>query len=152
MKKIAVILGALFFLGLIGAGAVIGNPFKVTDPADPRFNLEKFKLGDYRDREELGHAFTILFPIGMSRKEVEKTLMKSGVVEVSALKLGSGSHTHWEVRYTEHPNPFRQLKEAAAHIFIYDSDENLINILPFLGDKVYQGMPAYQYIGDGRYE
>ncbi len=52
-------------------------PWKVTDPADPRFDPMKFEFADY-DGAGLGHALACLFPAGTPKDDVDKILVETG--------------------------------------------------------------------------
>lgn len=66
----------IFFFALIGLLALCGcNPFKVTDPNDPRFDIKKFELNDYRSNKEIAEVIRKYMPIGTSRNDVEKILV-----------------------------------------------------------------------------
>uniref|UniRef100_A0A2A4YYY4 Lipoprotein SmpA/OmlA domain-containing protein n=1 Tax=OCS116 cluster bacterium TaxID=2030921 RepID=A0A2A4YYY4_9PROT len=51
------------------------NPFKVTDPGDPKFDIEKLKFEDYRTEKQLHEALIALFPMGVKRDVVEGVLI-----------------------------------------------------------------------------
>ncbi|MBP7722391.1 MAG: hypothetical protein KA155_07615 [Alphaproteobacteria bacterium] len=54
------------------------NPFKITDPSNPRFKPENFSFKDYGNRESYIQAFKILFPIGTKKEFVESVLVEAG--------------------------------------------------------------------------
>lgn len=68
---------SLIVLVLVGvATALLAlNPFKVTDPADPRFDVTKFKFSDYESKDELFDALSVIFPVSTKRFNVEKILI-----------------------------------------------------------------------------
>lgn len=68
MRKLGIVMAMV--LGLWGC-----NPFKVTDPSDPRFDPTKFSFEDYKTEEEFQEALIKLFPIGTSRSKVDEILL-----------------------------------------------------------------------------
>jgi hypothetical protein len=76
IKKILVCITTVIVL-LFGY-AIIGNPFKITDPSDPRFDPAKFDFCDYEDEGGNMRAFEIIFPVGTKKDYVDKILIGSG--------------------------------------------------------------------------
>ena len=68
----------IFSKGILLAGMVMltaCNPFKVTDPSDPRFDVTKFSFEDYRIEKDLHDALGAVFPSGTNRKVIEDILI-----------------------------------------------------------------------------
>lgn len=51
------------------------NPFKVTDPSDPRFDPMKFEFEDYNEPKKIGDTLRRMFPQGTDIKEIEKVFL-----------------------------------------------------------------------------
>lgn len=79
--KIFIGLGIIAFLGL---GYILFEPiydrppWKVIDPADPRFNPVEFRLQDYNVKQRLRWVLPQLFKVGDSQEYVELMLVKRG--------------------------------------------------------------------------
>lgn len=63
------------------------NPFKVTEPSDPEFDVTKFDFNDYDNHKELINVLRKLFKPGDSREKIEKIL-------VDAVGAGAQNVTH----------------------------------------------------------
>ena len=97
MKKSFILIGIVIFLSAC-------NPFKVTDPSDPRFDPTRFNFNDYRSNNELLKALKILLPIGTSKKEAETLL-----VDIAGVK---------------HPNVIPKEKDLTYTLSGYDGIAN----------------------------
>ena len=76
-------LGIAVLVALVIATVLVApNPFKVTDPADPRFDPEKFSFRDYGGIGEipLKDAMQILFPPGTEKSFVDHVLVDTARV------------------------------------------------------------------------
>ena len=60
------------------ATTACSDPFKVTDPSDPKFNPDKFKFEDYPGIPLMTDALKKLFPVGTPKEFVEKILVDVG--------------------------------------------------------------------------
>ena len=76
-KKWAIFITLSVVIVIFTAFLVV-NQFKITDPADPRFDPMKFKFEDYKTEEDLYSALSILLPKGTPRKNVEELLEDYG--------------------------------------------------------------------------
>jgi len=81
LKVLAIVAG--LFVG--GIGLYVGylayesiEPFKVTDPSDPKFDPNKFEFDDYSGDMGILHAMRQIFYVGMPRDDVEKILLNGG--------------------------------------------------------------------------
>jgi hypothetical protein len=72
------------------------NPFKVIDPADPRFRPENFRFEDYPMESQLVYVIGQIVPRGMSRDAIEQILVKSGGASVMANK--EENYVHYTYR------------------------------------------------------
>lgn len=79
MKKtvVFVLLGVvLVALGALSM-SVFGNSFKVTDPSNPLFKIENFRLANYTD-EELPDVLIKVLPFYLERAAVDRILVDYG--------------------------------------------------------------------------
>lgn len=53
-------------------------PWKVIDPADPRFDIRTFRFTDYADSKDLAEVVRHLIPPGTPKDEVDKLLIRAG--------------------------------------------------------------------------
>ncbi|MES2728942.1 MAG: hypothetical protein V4621_02435 [Pseudomonadota bacterium] len=136
----------ILFLLCLGAfivyGENFGYPFKVTDPADPRFRVEQFDFADYRmDRDALVHAFRVLFPVGTDKAFVDKVLVEYAGVESFEIESIPGL---W--RY--HPRPdildyVLMSPSGPAHAVYYDKNNKLLNAYVPVGAEIYPESPSH---------
>lgn len=65
---------------------------KVTDPADPRFDINEFKLSDYKTYDEVRYVMNYLFPEGTPKEEVDHVLIDNvgaaygGSIDINGLQ------------------------------------------------------------------
>lgn len=115
------------------------NPFKVTDPSDPKFNPDKFSFNDYKTHEELRDAFRKLFPVGTDREFIERVLVNAGgakIVDTFDFKAEGGGYLH--IRYEEPFNPIRSFKQPIFYTVTLSQDNKLMNIMINGGMKVHK--------------
>lgn len=74
---------------------------KVTDPAAPGFDPDKFSFSDYYDNKEmtLAEAYKILFPPGTPKEFVDRVLVKAGgglkcLACLKIIYVSTGDHHH----------------------------------------------------------
>jgi hypothetical protein len=130
-KKKYAILTALLVVVFLGGFMAFGNPFKVTDPSDPRFNPDKFSFSDYKSREELADAFRVLFPVGTPKEFVDRVLIKAVVGEPTQDKNLKNVWFYWENL------PFSTPNKSIQHIFIFDAELRVLNIIPSASVEIY---------------
>lgn len=88
MKKISasqvfLIIPTLIVVLLIGyLYASSQNFWKVTNPADPRFKIEKFAFNDYRNNKEMMDVIRVYIPKGTARSDVEKVFVNIGGAKI----------------------------------------------------------------------
>lgn len=121
-KKLALEISALAVLIAV-AGFLVwiyGNPFKITNPADPRFNPSSFNFADY-SQAELQDAFRVLFPVGTSKTFVDAILVQAGGALQARDKTFKSLVTYWE--------PWRfHWKNPPHYNFTFDDQGRLLNI------------------------
>lgn len=122
-------------------GENFGYPFKVTDPADPRFKVERFSFYDYwGDRELLQKTFRILFPPGTNKTFVDKVLIEYGGARIlqntdkTLLWFYEPPDSLMEYAYLNTRGPFYK--------FYFDENGNLLNIITGTGQKLYGDLPS----------
>ncbi|MES2728941.1 MAG: hypothetical protein V4621_02430 [Pseudomonadota bacterium] len=107
-------------------GENFGYPFKVTDPADPRFRVEQFDFADYRgDRKALEHAFRVLFPVGTEKAFIDKVLLEYGKSQSYRLQ----NKNVW--KYVPRPYVLHyilMLPRGPSYAYRFDSKDRLKNI------------------------
>lgn len=116
------------FLSLILCFCVVAcNPFKVTDPSDPRFDPMKFRFEDY-DRTGLHRALSKLLPVGTPESKVDSLLLNGA----NATKVDSSVYHANTYTYSKHITGawFRELitlhpYAGYAVIVEYDHNNNL---------------------------
>ncbi len=115
------------------------DPFKVTDPNDPRFNPDKFSFADYNqmDSPELRKALKKTFPLGTPKKYVNKVLVQ-----------GDGAEYHVNKNYeNEQIVRYAYTQFLRAHItVVFDESDKLLNIHVSSADKLYKDQPGLEEI------
>ena len=90
------------------------NPFKITDPNDPRFDPMKFKFEDYRDSREVQSFLLKYIPIGTDIALVDNYLVKSaGAVKRKYTKMPNKKI--YVYSYMPKRNFFKQLMSLTPH-------------------------------------
>lgn len=124
VKKRYIVLGIIAFVLL-----AIWNPFKVTDPAHPWFNPDKFDFWDYEVGEETTEVFKVLFPLGTTKEKIDDIFIGAGSAKI--LKLKDFANV-W--RY-DTPNNYTGY--GRHYIVIYDDENRLLNMSTFVGGYLY---------------
>lgn len=75
-KKLICIIAGIFFLG--GIYLSVFQPFKITDPSQEGFDVEKFRFEDYRNSEAKRYAFKLLFPQNTDKSYIDRILIDKG--------------------------------------------------------------------------
>lgn len=106
------------------------NPFKVTDPNDPRFDPMRFNFKDYHHENlTVREVFPILFPIGTSKDYVDKVLIQAGSAKSYQSKTNKSEWVYKE--------PSHSIEGPPIHVFIFNENDQLINIKPGTGSEIY---------------
>jgi hypothetical protein len=128
-KKSFVLLGILIAF-CVGGWVVMANPFKVTDPNDPRFDPMEFDFKNYHHKNlTVREVFPVLFPIGTSKDYVDKVLVQAGKAKSYQSKTNKSEWIYKE--------PLRSIEGPPIHVFIFDENDQLINIKPGTGSGIY---------------
>jgi hypothetical protein len=135
MKRKFVLPAVILCSVVIAAIMVFGNPLKVTDPADPRFNPDKFFFCDYKTHEDLRKAFANLFPVGTDQEFVDRVLIKAGRA------YGYDDVNKVGLRIYRERQPFYQFKKPPLHLFIFNKQQKLLNIQINGAEKLYKDQP-----------
>lgn len=129
-----------FFLGILALLVItmmaisfisfIPNPFKVTDPHNPKFKAENFQFRDYGTLCLLEVALAKVFPVGTNKAYVDKIFLRlSGVQESDEQEALKGSYI---VTYNYRPPfPTRLLiyPDGLSINIIYDASNNIKDML-----------------------
>lgn len=124
--------GIALALVIVCMGALMSftNPFKVTDPNDPRFDPMEFRFEDYHDENlTVREVFPILFPIGTSKEYVDKVLVQAGNAKTYQSKTNQSEWIYKE--------PLQSIGGPPIHVFIFDENNQLVNIKPGTGSEIY---------------
>jgi hypothetical protein len=135
MKRKFVLPAMILCAVVIAAIMVFGNPLKVTDPADPRFNPDKFCFCDYAAGSGMREAFKKLFPVGTPKEFVDRVLINAGGAEI--WKRGEKINFYG---YRE-PRRIYEMKQPPSHFFLFDEDLKLVNISVGGGPIIYKDQP-----------
>ncbi len=81
------------------------NPFKVTDPNDPRFDPMKFKFSDYTFNNNLYDALDKSLTNGISIEEIDKILVDSGKAEKKFVKTLVNKQNLYTYKYRRWYHP-----------------------------------------------
>jgi hypothetical protein len=114
---------------LLGGFMVLANPFKVTDPSDPRFDPMQFRFEDYSDEKKFQEVLDILFPQGTKRSRVEEILIDHAGLQAGYSEGNSG---HYFVSYISLGKTLDNLGIFDAGLqqaqFKYDSNDMVVSI------------------------
>jgi hypothetical protein len=92
---------------------------KIIDPNDPRFEIKNFSFYDYNENAEITKQYyREMFPVGISKLEVEKVLIKYGNAKPFQIK---DSDRVW---FYKLPKGF---ESPGHHTAVYDEEGKLIN-------------------------
>jgi hypothetical protein len=105
------------------------NPFKVIDPADPRFDPKKFRFEDYEAYRQLKYVLSQIISRGMERSSVEQILVASGGATVFA------STDRTIVQYT-YPNKADVLKSGQFAIQVYYASGIYVEKVEVYGEEI----------------
>ena len=101
------------------------NPFKVSDPSDPRFDPMQFKFSDYRGTGQLPDVLRTIFPPGTKKEFVDKVLVNSGRAKINQAsgKLAEGYQNYWVYIM---PKRWKNIKAPNAIFITYDKNNNIV--------------------------
>lgn len=121
---------------ILGLALSACNPFKVTDPHDPRFKSEDFSFLSYGSLDELTEVLNHLLPKGTSKSEVE--LFFQGIKGVKKLDVYYKEKKYEGSVYVYEPASFLDkvsyhlgslMKPSAGQkyrvIILFNDDENV---------------------------
>ena len=130
-KTIAISIAATLLLGMTLMMFIASNPFKVTDPGDPKFDPVEFKLEDYNTIQYLRAALPKLFKKGDSQEYVELMLVERGGASKMIRKEGG-------VRYVyDHPSIVQSFpKDRWYSIVVVYSENNEIFTLTLNNEPI----------------
>lgn len=128
MKKL---LGIAVLVALVIATVLVApNPFKITDPADPRFDPTRFDFCDY-DELELWKALGSLFPPGTSKSYIDAVLVEAGDARTGPYNQAKDDSPS-SLGYTTYGRPNKwchpHIKKPPHYIFVFNSNDELVNI------------------------
>lgn len=119
-------LSLIFICFLAGSYIVMANPFKITDPADPRFDPDSFSFSDYASRDELIHVYKTIFPIGTPKPFVDRVLVTAGGAQCAIANKSIP-----DLYYCRQPRTLHDWDTLGAHFtLIFDDQMRLLNINP----------------------
>lgn len=117
--------GFLILMPFLFSLTACSNPFKVTDPTDPRFDPDKFSFRDYNGRHETIDAFRKLFPPGTPKGFVDRVLVEAGGANPIQSKTFPQMWHYW----VKLPLLSRGSNSSLQHQFIFDENmQYLLNI------------------------
>lgn len=125
-------------IAALAAYLFIAEPFKITDPSDPRFNPDKFKFSDYKSRDDLIHVYRTTFPVGTSKAFVDRVLIKSGKATCGQNK------TYPNLWHCRQPKTLKHWDIAPHLLLIYDDNLNLLNINPNGMGEIYPDSVTFE--------
>lgn len=134
-------LGIPVLVALVIATILVApNPFKITDPTDPRFDPNRFQFRDYSNREAYQRALAVIFPIGMPREQAEKRMLNAGSALGETLIKGD----HRRVFYMYRPY-MADLHCCQNFSILYDRNNNVEQV-QIGGGKVHLNQPSWQEV------
>ena len=123
---------------------------KVTDPNDLRFDPMKFNYCDYKS-SAISDVYEKIFRPGDSKKNIDKILIDAGKANVGQINEAkiNGKILYKTMTYGM-PNKLcnPHLKKPPHHIFLFNSEDKLINIYDQLGAYVYLGQPTKEELNN----
>jgi hypothetical protein len=81
----------IFAVATLALWVLLFEPFKVTDPDDPRFDPMRFKFSDYKS-DKIPFTLKRIFSPGASKEFVENILVKSANAKIE-------QHSHYYIMY-----------------------------------------------------
>jgi hypothetical protein len=121
MKRFIIVVMSLMML----TTTACSNPFKVTDPSDPKFNPDKFRFEDYPGIPQMTEALKKLFPVGTPKEFVERVLVKAGGAEAKDNPEADKSSTRIQYYYES----WYQFKGGSAINVSFDSNSTVSQVL-----------------------
>lgn len=110
----------IFVLSLVSISTVAcSNPFKVTDPADPKFKPENFRFEDYPGIPPMTEALRKLFPVGTDREFVEKVLIDAGGAKLKTILSAEQIDKNNKAAIKDFPEHAQQMIMPAKDLYIY---------------------------------
>lgn len=101
------------------------NPFKVTDPNDPKFDPAKFQFSDYPDFETASNVLNEIFPLGTKDTKVNSLLLENlNLLSSEKVYIGEDKKNKYSVYYF-FPNDIKKSKNSYVWV-VYDK-ENLVS-------------------------
>ena len=134
-KTISLVLASVVLLIGVGCYLFVPNPFKIVDPADPRFNPSHFDYCDYSSHDAIEHAFSILFNPGMSEPEVDAILVDAGgAIKSYPPPEYSQSEPHNTIVHYTQPNKLCEIYLLAlpTSTFVFDKETGGLKMLKLL--------------------
>lgn len=150
MKIFYLFLMIIILIATAGYLAIF-EPWKITDPADSRFDPVHFSYGDYKSEKELQTVLTKLFPKGTERTDVEDILIGSANLDVGYTEGDGGNYY---ITYANFDKAIEDLSFFDIGIrqaqFEYDSSDKVVSIKShiingktppkfFIGEKIDKG-------------
>lgn len=71
---------------------------KVTDPKDPRFDLQKFRFEDYKDDRDLSPVLMQFFPVGTQKQAIEHIFVNNAGASAVKLPYRENEYVYIHVR------------------------------------------------------
>ena len=126
MKKLGIIMALVLSLGVLW-----WNPFKVTNPDDPKFDPMKFRFADYQTNDEVYHALEIMLKPGTDMKTVDKILINSAGAKKT--KVGPpDDRTSFKYHYKRWYHPLLALRAMhpdpgkGARVYVFYDENNKV--------------------------
>lgn len=135
MKRTHIFLLTIILFAVSGYLAIY-KPWKVTDPADPRFDPDAFSFWDYpMGACAKNDVFEKLFPLGTPKKFVDHILIDVAGGTSWRKEKNIKLYGYWEPRRIIHS------KGPPQHTFLFDEEEMVVQIFPCSGNKLYKDQP-----------
>lgn len=146
MKKIK--FTKFLFVAVVVISLMACNPFKITDPANPGFDVKKFDFNDYKNHEEMAYAIRFIIHKGESKASAEKVLVVYGGADRYIVSVGPHFSLGHEVeKIIDMKSLLRQSHTIIQYghdgnnpkffwqiYFFYDENENVIQAI--VGDEI----------------
>lgn len=144
-RAVLVVCPILVFTALGGC-----NLFKVIDPNDPGFDIEKFNCLDYSTNEYLLDVFRKYFPLGSDQQYVEEVLIEQGGCRKDAegVYVSQQHHAfsesdrmanvlkglpidHFAVYHVTYKKPIISMNPGGSRpfVFFYNNEDKLLQII-----------------------
>ncbi|MGS4884953.1 lipoprotein [Roseibium sp. MB-4] len=105
------------------------NPFKVTDPKHPDFDVSKFKFEDYKNAVELQKAINKIFPKGAVKNDVDAILVEKLGSSTSAKNPDEGWQLYYYTNFWNYIGRFLSpgsTNFGSFKIYIYYDEEDAV--------------------------